>query len=183
MIRQLHTRDIPEIIRLILENSTLHTKPMNRTIRHLIVDRCIRETLLAKDDSSVYYGEFNDRDQLLSWRRLHFWADKSEKCCTIGLNFATNTIPLEKVDGTSKTLLNLITRTKKVIEDRQTDIIYGVKPYIKEWRSSSFTKGFTVTKEEVIEPYMLSVKDIFNRHILTFRTDVPRLIYSMKKPL
>ncbi len=85
-----------EIIR---ENTSFQKEPMNTIVRdQLIFMLMYNISKLGLESHHYYFGAFDENGKLLAWSQFVLWREKP--VFTYGTIFATNSIPLEKVEGT-----------------------------------------------------------------------------------
>ncbi len=189
MLKILTAKDIPAVRKVILENKTLQGKPIPEKWMQATADKS-EINLTSYQSTQPYYGEFDSDNNLLSFVRFEIWDEKDQKnTCTMGITFATNSIPLPKVRNSrwSQTIINIYTFAYEDLVKRGIREGYCLTPATSTWLTMGdiFPYSDQVKREEVmiIPPNInTSGNKLFDKYLLQYNSlPQPQVIVRMSE--
>jgi hypothetical protein len=188
--RQLITfEDYKEAVRLVEENSTFQKNKISFAVRTWFISRLyIRIGKSGPTNNQYYFGAFNEEGKLLAWTHFVVWDEKP--VFTYGAIFATNTIPLEKIEGTrySKAVQEVVDFGFSEMEKLGLTEGYMQTPQQSDWRGHlRHAPNETVTKwdwedYEYIDPHFgVSEDSLINKYVLLTEVTTPQKIMKFTK--
>ena len=192
MIRQVFPQDITEFLRLIHENTT-HQGKEKSTVFAQYATTVLTNKLINRLHDCPFFGYF-DNDKLLTMINFMYCPENKEpyNSAFIGINLATNTIPLDRdVSKLPSSLLKVAKYGIDLMLHNNIKDFYTTGPLNTKWRPivEVYTRDYDTKWEviEVVEPSVGKSKFDFVNKVMPLPPGLtdPQVVKkaTIKKPL